>query len=396
MRPLVPLRLPTPSLLLLAALAAAPFSAACSDARQPEPDTAPAVSVRTIAAAETEWPAQFEAGGVLQARATATIASRIMAPVAAVNVRPGDRVRRGQILIELDGGNLIAGAARASAQANAANDGVAAADADVVTAESALTLAKATHSRIADLAANRAATTQELDEAIATLAAAESRVTAARARRRQAAATRDAAAAGQRAADADASYLRLTAPFDGVITDRSIDPGSMAAPGSPLLVLDAPSTLQFEVRLDAARAAAVSVGQAVDIRIDTDQANAAGVAGRVAEISRIDFGAHRFGVKIDIAPNAGWRAGLFGRARFTGAPRRTVAIPSSAVVRRGQLAFVMVAADGHARLRAVSLGETAGANIEVLDGLAAGELIVLAPPATLADGARINVTGGAR
>jgi RND family efflux transporter MFP subunit len=186
------------------------------------------------------------------------------------------------------------------------------------------------------------------------------------------------------------------APFDGIVTDRSVDPGSMAAPGTPLLTLDSLGSLQFEARLDAARVAAISAGQTVAVRIDTDPQNAAPAAGRVVEVSRIDAGGHRFAVKIDVAPNTAWRAGLFGRALFAGASRRAIAIPASAVVRRGQLAFVFVAADGRARLRAVSLGESAGERVEILDGLSAGEHILLAPPAALADGTRISVAGGAR
>ena len=392
----MPLRLPVRSSLLhVALISLAAFTAACAKAERPAADTATPVSVRTAAAAETGWAAQFEAGGALKARTAATIASRVTAPVVIVSVRAGDRVRRGQVLIRLDGATLVAGAARASAQASGARDGAAAADADVAAAESARALAKATHARIADLAANRAATAQELDEATAALSGAESRLTGARARRSQAASAQDAAAANQRAADADASYLTITAPFDGVIANRAIDPGSMAAPGMPLLTLEAPG-LQFEMRVDAARAADVAVGQHVEVRIDSDPANAAAAAGRVSEISLIDAGAHHFGVKVDVAANAGWRSGLFGRARFTGATRRTIAIQASAVVHRGQLAFVFVVADGHARLRAVSLGEKDGTRVEVLDGLAAGERIVLTPPAALADGAAITQAGGPR
>jgi hypothetical protein len=176
----------------------------------------------------------------------------------------------------------------------------------------------------------------------------------------------------------------------------------MALPGVPLLVIDAAgrgtttSPLQLQIRLDASRAAAVTTGQAVEVRIDDESPDADAVTGRVTEISRMDIGAHNFGVKIDVAGPASWRAGLFGRARFTGAPRRTLAIPASAVVRRGQLAFVFVAADAHARLRAISLGDANGTSVEVLDGLAAGEHILSAPPEQLADGARITTSGGAR
>lgn len=387
----------------LSALVAASLGAACADHPAPAAESGPSIAVSTSQAAGTDWPAQFEAGGVLQTRQVATIASRLMAPVIAVRVRPGDRVRKGQTLIELEGANLVAGAARAAAGSIAAQAGATAAQADVTAATAALTLAEATHARIAQLAETRAATTQELDQAAAALAAAKAQLAAAQARRSGALAASTAAIAGERAAAADASYLVLTAPFDGRVTDRSIEPGSMAVPGQPLLIIEgaarddsATSPLQLNVRLDAARAAAIVVGQSVDVRIDSDPADAPPIAGHVSELSRIDTGGHSFGVKIDVAAPARWRAGLFGRARFTGPPRRAITIPAGAVVRRGQLAFVFVAEEGRARLRAISLGESDGALVEVLDGLTAGETILSSPPEQLADGARITAQGGTR
>ena len=370
--------------------------AACGAPAKTTPDQSPAISVATATASQVDWPAEFDAGGVLRARATATIASRILAPIAGIRVRPGDRVRRGQTLVELDAAALGAHVTRAAAAATAATEGAAAAAADVDGAEAALVLARATHARIAALSADRAATAQELDEAVAALRAAEARLKAARARHNEASAALEALTAARLAATTDASYRTLTAPFNGIVIERLADPGSMAMPGAPLLVIEAPEALQLNVRIDAARAAFITLGQTVEVRIDTDAAGAPHHTGRVSEISQIDTGAHSFGVKIDVPPSPGWRSGLFGRARFAGPPHRAVAIPASAVIRRGQLSFVFVAStDGRARLRAVSLGESGKGGIEVLDGVAAGESVVLAPPPALDDGARITTSAGA-
>lgn len=356
----------------------------------------PAQTVVTAPATSVDWPAQFEAGGVLRARTTATVASRLMAPIVAIHVRPGDHVRRGQLLVELEAASLMAQATRASAAATAAGLASHAAAADVEGAEAALALANTTHRRMVALLAERAATQQELDETVAALAAAEARLKSAKARQSEAAAGADAAIAAHAAATNDATYRQLTAPLDGIITERAADPGSMAVPGVALLVVESPSTLQLELNIDASRAAFVAVGQSVGVRIDADAANVAPRTGRVSEISRIDAGGHSFGVKVDLTNTSSLRSGLYGRARFDGPPRKTVVIPVSAVIRRGQLSFVFVASDGRARLRAVSLGETGAQGIEVLDGLIAGESVLRSPSATLTDGARISVTGASR
>ncbi len=372
-------------------------AASCSSPQEATPDNAPAVAVTTAVASQLDWPAHFNAGGALRARTTATIASRLLAPVLTVRVRPGDHVKQGQTLIELDAAGLGAQATRASASVTAATEGLSAATADVEGADAAVVLAKATHARIAQLRADRAATAQELDEAVAALASAESRLKGARARRGEASAGLEALTAARSAAATDASYRALTAPFDGVVIERAIDPGSMATPGAALLVIESPSALQLSLRIDAARAAFVTLGQTVEVHIDTDGDSVPGHAGRVSEISNIDADQHSFGVKIDVPDSTGWRSGLYGRARFAASPRTTIVIPASAVIRRGQLSFVFVAAsDARARLRAVSLGETSTTGVEVLDGLVAGESVLLAPAITLMDGARIIVSGSAR
>ncbi len=169
----------------------------------------------------------------------------------------------------------------------------------------------------------------------------------------------------------------------------------MAAPGSPLLVVEDPASLQLEVRLDATRATLVSLQQSVAVRIDGDAPDTADADGRVAEISRIDPDAHAFAVKIDVPANPAWRSGLFGRARFPGPPRQTLVVPARAIVRRGQLTFVFVpTADGHAELRAVVAGETRADQTELLSGIGEGERVIVDPPPSLHDGAPIRTVGG--
>ena len=93
-----------------------------------------------------------DSGGVVQARTTARITARILAPVREVRVSPGDRVREGQTLIVLDGNDLAAGARSARSAALAAEQGANAAAAERQAAEAALALALASHDRIAGLA----------------------------------------------------------------------------------------------------------------------------------------------------------------------------------------------------------------------------------------------------
>jgi RND family efflux transporter MFP subunit len=338
-----------------------------------------------------QWPVTFEAGGAVRAALTASIASRIVAPVLAVHVNAGDRVRRGQPLVTLDARELNANAERARASAAAAEESIASADANQAAADAALALARATHDRIRRLHDTRSATPQELDAAVAGLSGASAQVTAARAQAAGARAGFDAAQAGRSAAQVAVSYAVLTAPFDGVVASRSADPGALAAPGLTLLTIESAGGYEFQAQVDESRRGGLRPGDRADILIDVPGEAASWTASRISEIGSIDPQQHSFLVTITLAPRDGLHAGAFGRVRLFGAPRPTLATAASALVRRGQLwmAFTLDG-EGVARLRALSPGETRDNQVEILAGLAPGDRVVLSPPAALQDGARVR------
>jgi multidrug efflux pump subunit AcrA (membrane-fusion protein) len=368
----------------------------CASPATQEASESPVTTVTVTRATVEDVSPSFEAGGVVRSRASALIASRVLAPIAQVHVRAGDRVRRGTTLVTLDAQDIHAERGRAEAGSISAAEVARAASGDVRAAESALTLARATHDRMASLHAKRSATAQELDQAVAALTAAEAQRASAQSRLAAAEAARLAAEASAQAAVITATYTVLSAPFDGIVTERRADPGSMATPGSPLLVLEDPTTYRLEVQADEARARFVRPGQLVSVRIDSAPSREDGWSNaRVTEIARIDPASHTFLVKIDLAATTDLRSGLFGRARFPEPSRRALTVPSSALIRRGQLTFVYVVdAEQRARLRPISTGTSNVERAEVLAGLRDGDAIVTDPPVSLTDGAR--VTGAQR
>ena len=94
----------------------------------------------------------------------------------------------------------------------------------------------------------------------------------------------------------------------------------------------------------------------------------------------------QFLVKIALPDARGLRSGEFGKARFSGTPRRGLTIPSSAIVRRGQLTSVFVVDKGLARVRLVSLSES-----EVLAGLTESEVVILSPPPAVTEGRHVSI-----
>lgn len=384
-------------LFLLSILAAA-TTLACSPehATEPAAATSTPIEVRTASVARIEWTSTFDAGGIVRARQVAPIAARVMASVVDVPVRAGDVVIRGALLVALDAREMRANLDRATASVAAARESAIAAESDVSAAEASLTLARASHQRVAALAERRSATPHELDQAVAALNGAEAQLRAARARLAAAGASRDAARAGQSAADTGVSYTRLVAPFDGVVSERLVDPGAVATPGTPLLMLEDRSALQFEVRLDDTRSGLVRAGQSVDVNLGPQDTDTTWLSAQVSEIARVDPASHAFIVKATLPKDVPARSGTYGRARFANGVRTTIAVPATAVVSRGQLAFVFVVDEKNvAHLRAVSTGDTTKDRIEVLAGLSDGERVVVAPPAALTDARPVRMAESA-
>jgi RND family efflux transporter MFP subunit len=375
------------ALFVLAVSCALP--AACTrSAAPPPPASDTIVVVRVARATSGDVATHFESGGVVRARLTATLASRIAGPIETVVVSAGTRVRRGQTLLTIECRELDAHAGGARASLVAAADAVQAADADVRAADAALTLAKATQDRVRTLYDQRSATAQERDQALAALREVEARGAGARARAAAARSARDAAEAALRASDTSLSYATIAAPFDGVVAERLVDPGTLASPGMPLLVVEDPAELRLHVAIDEFRASAVTVGQPAEVTVGQ---NARWGPARVAEIGRVDPASHSFLVKLELPAIDGLRPGLFGRARFSSGSRHGLTIPSSSLIRRGQLGYVFtVTDDGVARLRAVVASETDGDRVEVVAGLTDGETVVVSPPVTLIDGAHVT------
>jgi RND family efflux transporter MFP subunit len=383
--------------ILLAAFALAPLLAAstgCGGAVPADDAVTPSVlDTELVEARVVDLQDQIEAGGLVQATLTATVASRLMADVRTVHVAAGDRVRRGQVLVALDDRDVLSARAQADAAVAAVTEGRAAAEADRTAAEAALTLASLTHDRIAGLHERRAATTDELDQAQAALTAATARVAATTARVTEATAAIAAAEAARDGATVALSHATLRAPFDGVVAHIGVDPGTQVAPGAPVAQVEADGR-QVEVHLDAVRATGLTVGEMVSVLLDGTQDP---LSGRIAEVARTrEAGLQTVTITVAL-DDATAAPGRFARVRFAGLARPALAVPSTAVVMRGQLAAVFVLDDrDRARLRLVSTGVSADGRTEIVAGLDAGELVLAAPPVHLVDGTHVAPRGGRR
>jgi RND family efflux transporter MFP subunit len=340
--------------------------AGCSESKPPVQVAPEKIhGVASMQVQQSTVPDAVEATGTVQAALSAQLASQVMGTITRVSVHEGDHVRRGEVLVSIDEAQQQAAYNGARAALQASQESIAAADADYALADS-------TMKRYQMLYDKKSVSPQEYDEVKTRLAAAQARRDAAHAGRTQ-------AEAGVSQAGTAMSFTKVRASFDGVVISKLAEPGSMAAPGVPLLVVEDPSHFRLEAQVDESKIGAVKLGESVPVVIDS--LGNQPIAGKVTQIvPAADPSSRTFTVKIDLPPNPQMRTGLFGRASFPRGERQAIAIPKSAVLSRGQMQAVYVIGDDQlASLRFVTLGTASGDRVEVLSGLQNGDRIVTQP-----------------
>ena len=358
----------------------------------PDPDP---VSVETAVVERVTIQEPMEAVGSVAARETAVIAARIPAYIQAVRVSEGDYVKPGRTLVELDGRDLRAAVAQAEAARDGAESGIVAAAQQVRAAEAQLELARATFQRFDGLAKKNSVTQQELDETTARVRQAEAAVSAAKAQQAQAEASRARSEAAITSAKTALSYSSIDSPVAGRVTKRLLDPGSMAAPGMPILEIEKAGAYRLEVAVPESQAWSLKVGETLPIRIDA-LGDDSPSQGRIAEIvPSSDRSSRTVTVKITLPSSASLRSGMFGRATIPGPESEAAAAPAASIVERGQVRHVFVIQDGRAIRRQVQLGAALDGAVTVQSGLEAGDEVVLNPE-RLQDGARVLVSRTSR
>ena len=351
---------------------------ACSSEQKPAvqpPENAGKVAV--YQATSDKVPDALEVVGTVRAAESSPISAQMMGNVVAVNVREGDLVKRGQILVAIDPSQAQAGLDRAQA-------GLSAAQHEVAAAQTQKALADSTLKRYETLFNRKSVSPQEFDEV-------KARAQAAGAAAESAQAAQSQAKAAVAQAQSGFAYTKIRAPFDGVVTERRVDPGALASPGMPLLTVESTGHFRLEANIDEANLHFVRGGETVPVTLDaySDQS----LSGRVSQIvPAADAASRTFLVKIELPPSPVARSGLFGRAQFPRGQRDALVIPRTAVVERGSLKGVFVIdQDKIASLRYVTLGAPIGDRVEVLSGLTPNERLVLSPGERALGGKRVEV-----
>ena len=288
----------------------------------------------------TAWP------GTVIAKTKAVLSAQVAARVLQVNVQQGDRVKKGAVLARLDSQETEAHLKQAEAQWS----GTIARRKQV----------EAEYQRMKLLMKEEMVTRQQMEAAEAAYQTAQ--------------AQEEAAKRQVDAAQVLFGFTTLTAPFDGQVSRREIDPGEFAAPGRALITLEATDRFQLEAAIPVAEGERLRLGEKREIEVT----GLSPMQGTVDEIVPAADPATRTGaVKILLPSNVQVRSGMFGRLILPGSEAKRLFIPKRAVRQIGQLDAVRVLEGERVATRHIQTGREIGDEVEVLTGLQPNDRIIV-------------------
>jgi len=332
-------------------------------------------------------PQLYQAVGAIHSANTAILAAQLGGTVREIRVNAGDHVKRGQVLAVLDDRSAQAQVQGAEAGVNEAIQGEAEVEQSLKAATADRRFAEATFNRYKALLAKNSLSRQEFDGAEARYQSALANERAVEAKKQQIIARQQQARSQQDSAQTYLSYARIVAPFDGIVTAKSVDAGTVVMPGTPVLTVEDTARYRLEASLPEEYPPSAKAGNSVSVSTEHGQ-----FEGRIAEVvPAADVASHTFLVKIDLPHDCPCRSGEYGQASFPIGEAKQLAVPSSAVVAHGELQGIfVVGADGNVEYRLVKTGKAFGNRVEILSGLAAGEKVAISQIDRLRDGARVE------
>ena len=291
---------------------------------------------------------KLEALGNARANESVDISTKTSNIVTAVTFRDGERVKRGQVLVQLD-----------NAQARA----------DVAAAQAAVTESESLYNRSRELLNTQALSKSSFDQLEATLKANRARLAAASAR-------------------LEDTVIR--APFSGRVGLRRVSVGTLISPGDVITTLDDTSVIKLDFSVPENFLASLREG--LSIRASAPAFPGRSFAGKVASIdSRVDMDTRSVIVRALLANEDGaLKPGMFLNVSLANDEREALVIPEEALTPEAERQYVYVVADGKVSRREVRIGGRQPGTVEILAGLSAGERVIVEGTQKVRDGATVT------
>ena len=377
--------------------------------------------VEVISAEKGDLSTCLSLTGTLAPLQDVKITTKLPGKVDKVLVQEGDRVKVGDILIQLEQDELILGLKQAEAALATAEAGLARikagtrkeqiiqAETGVAQAKANMDLCKISLERMSNLLKDESIPRMKYDTVKAQYDVACAQYEAAKAQLEMAkagATVEDIAIAEAQVEQAKvglASMKRqvensiIKSPIDGIVVERSVDRGEVVSPpmmpGMPLLLIMKLDQVKIKVNVSEQRMSQIHNGQEVKIKIDGLPGET--FTGKISRIApMVDSRSRTVEVEINI-PNPGFKlkAGMFARVSIVLEKRSAVLlVPTEAVLDRGKGKVVFLAGNGVAEERSVTVGLSDGINTEIISGLTEGDAVIVTGNQGLRSGTNILVS----
>ena len=380
------------------------------------------IPVKVVTVSKGRVETTVEAAGSLLPYRSANVTAKVAGEVSAVHADVGEEVKAGQLLVELDLKELKAQLKQAEAgveqvkeQAEQAkisietaklNEEIARLNAETAKAE--LDNMEKSYNRVKALVEAGAAPQSQLDDLETKLSQARKRYEIAQkqydlaVKQQEAAEKQYAIATGPGLAQAEAaknvlevqmSNGQIFSPLTGIVTNRYINPGEIAAPGVALLSIAETSFLKLLVTVPQETVSYLALGQKVSVLVDAFPGKE--FNGEIDKIGPLSVSqGQRFPVEIKVANPGELKPGMTARVLFHLKGEEGLIVPASALQREAGVIFVFVIdAQGVAHRRVVTLGLGNEEKVTVLKGLSEGEQVAVTNVTALQEGMAVTLDG---
>mgnify|MGYP006424537217 CR=1 FL=1 len=315
----------------------------------------------------------YRAVGTVKPESESRIESRIKAQVKSIHVGPGDSVKRGDIMVTLDDRQPVSRLEKAKQALKGAKAARSQAAQQVESAKAALKEARLNYQRIQEYVKADAATSKEMENAESNYLQAKAGLSRARQALVETASGIRRAENTVEEAEVELEFTQITAPIEGEVIRRMVEPGDLALPGKPLVLMRTRKGFRLEAHVRAELVKHIARGQTLKAEIPTLDTTVDAVVNEI--VPWADPETRSFLVKAVIPSVKGLYPGMYGKLLIPESETRVVLIPESALITTGQLDLVMVKDSSGWSRRYIKTGKKRDGMIEVLSGLRSNETI---------------------
>ena len=352
-------------LMLITAMLAWGFQS-CSNHTNAEENHKADVTVSVETVKMTNQPELLSFSGKIEAETHSNLSTRIMGQIEKIYVEPGQKVSKGQLLVQIKDQDIRAKKSQVKA--------------NMIKAEAAFNNAKKDFDRFTILFEQKSASQKEMDDVTTHYNMAKAELEAVKQMETE--------------VNEMLKYTAIKAPYNGIIARKYMNEGDLASPGMPLVAMEKPGEYKVMARIPETEIFKIKKNDPVKVKISALNEVVNGIITEVNPSAL--YTGNQFEAKVVLQPKAEQKekifSGMYANVILEKGRMPSIMIPSSVLVKKGQLTGVYTVSQmGTAMLRWVRTGKTTGDMTEILSGLSDGERYIVSYQGKIWDGARLSI-----